>query len=86
MTSIMRLYEDTITEFNAAVVRNELAHRISANFKQYFHGAAGPSECRAWQQSLNYLRNSFEDTGLLDDKMIIEYQFPYSSRRIDVLL
>jgi uncharacterized protein len=82
----MRLYEGTINEFNAAVIKNELADRISANFETCFHRAAGPSEYRAWQQSLNYLKNSFEYTGLQNNKIIIEYQLPYSTRRIDVLL
>jgi hypothetical protein len=45
-----------------------------------------PSEHRAWQQSLNFLKNSFEFTGLVDNKLIIEYELPYSTRRLDVLL
>jgi uncharacterized protein len=82
----MRLYEGTIAEFNDAVIKNELADRISASFECSFHRAVGPSEYRAWQQSLNYLKNSFEYTGLKENKIIIEYQLPYSTRRIDVLL
>jgi uncharacterized protein len=82
----MRLYEGTIAEFNAAIIRNELADQLSFNFQQYFHRPANPMEQRAWQQSLNYLKNSFEYTGLQNNKIIIEYQLPYSTRRIDVLL
>lgn len=82
----MRLYEGTITEFNAAVLKNELADRISPNYEQYFHRGVNPAEYRSWQQSLNYLKNSFEYTGLVNNKIIIEYQLPYSTRRIDVLL
>jgi DUF2075 family protein len=82
----MRLYEGTIIEFNTAVVRNELADRISTNYEHYFHRGINPSEYRSWQQSLNYLKNSFEYTGLVNNKIIIEYQLPYSTRRIDVLL
>jgi uncharacterized protein len=82
----MRLYEGTISEFNAAIIKNELADRISINFEQCFHRRVSPAEYRSWQQSLNYLKNSFEYTGLQDNKIIIEYQLPYSTRRIDVLL
>jgi uncharacterized protein len=82
----MRLYEGIISEFNNAIVRNELADQISSNYEKYFHRGVNPAEYRSWQQSLNYLKNSFEYTGLLNNKIIIEYQLPYSTRRIDVLL
>lgn len=45
-----------------------------------------PSEHRAWQQSLNFPRNSFEFTQLAENQLIIEYELPYSTRRLDVLI
>ena len=43
-------------------------------------------EYNSWQQSLNFLKNSFEYTRLTNNRIIIEYELPYSSSRIDVLL
>ncbi len=82
----MRLYEGTIAEFSDAVVQNILADKISASYQNYYHRSVAQSEYRSWQQSLNFLRNSFDYTGLKDNKIIIEYELPYSTRRIDVLL
>ncbi len=82
----MRLYEGTLSEFNRAVIHNQIADQIDANYTKYYKRRAAPSEYRAWQQSLNFLKNSFEYTGLTDNKLVIEYELPYSTRRIDALI
>jgi DUF2075 family protein len=82
----MRLYEGTITDFNNAVLENRIADQISLKFEGYYKRRVAPSEYRSWQQSLNFLRNSFDSTGLADNSLIIEYELPYSTRRIDVLI
>src|SRR3990172_2232383 len=64
----------------------ELADKLAGAFKEYYPRAAGRSEIGAWQQSFNFLKNSFEVAGLNDNQIIIEYELPYSSRRIDALL
>src|SRR5712691_259877 len=82
----MRLYEGTVTDFNTDVMRNALADKLAEKYRNYYQKAAGQSEYRAWQQSSQYLKNSFEAAALTDNKLIVEYELPYSSRRIDVLL
>jgi hypothetical protein len=82
----MRLYEGTVADFNQAVLQNEIADRIAFSYERYYLRRVGQPEYRAWQQSFNFLRNSFEQTGLTDNTLIIEYEQPYSTRRIDVLL
>jgi hypothetical protein len=82
----MRLYEGTVAEFNTAVLQNQLADQIASSYERYYKRRVSPSEHRSWQQSLNFLRNSFEYTGLIDNRLIIEYELPYSSRRIDALI
>jgi uncharacterized protein len=82
----MRLYEGTIADFNQSVLQNKIADRISSSYERYYHRRVSPSEQRSWQQSLNFLKNSFEYTGLIDNTLIIEYELPYSTRRIDVLV
>lgn len=82
----MRLYEGTVSDFNRDVLENRVADQISSSYESYYHKRVAPSEYRAWQQSLNFLRNSFDYSGLRENRLIIEYELPYSTRRIDVLL
>lgn len=82
----MRLYEGSIKQFREDVIYSQLADKLAGAFKEYYHRAAGRSEIGAWQQSFNFLKNSFEVAGLNDNQIIIEYELPYSSRRIDALL
>jgi len=82
----MRLYEGTISEFNHDVLENKAADRISASYQKYYRRRVSPSEYRAWQQSLNFLKNSFEYSSLTNNRLIVEYELPYSTRRIDVLV
>src|SRR5690349_2300961 len=82
----MRLYEGTVSAFNAAVIQNRVADDIAVKYESYYKKRVSPSEYRSWQQSLNFLRNSFEYTALIDNRVIIEYGLPYSTRRIDVLV
>lgn len=82
----MRLYEDTVYEFKRDVQANKLADKLATNFKTYYNREAGVREYRSWQQSLNFLKNSLEMADLVDNQIIIEYELPYSSCRIDAIL
>jgi len=82
----MRLYEGSVSHFNQAVLRNLIADQISDNFTRYYKRRVNPAEFRSWEVSLNYLKNCFEFTEMVDNKLIIEYGLPYSTRRIDVLV
>jgi DUF2075 family protein len=82
----VRLYEGSIRQFQQDVIHSRIADKLAGAFKAYYHHAAGKSEVGAWQQSFNFLKNSFEVAGLGDNRIIIEYELPYSSRRIDALL
>jgi uncharacterized protein len=82
----MRLYEGTVADFNRDVIQNKAADLISASYERYYRRRVGSSEFRSWQQSLNFLRNSFEYSSLTDNRIVIEFELPYSTRRIDVLV
>ncbi|MFC1678690.1 DNA/RNA helicase domain-containing protein [Elusimicrobiota bacterium] len=82
----MRLFEGTISEFSENVRRNVLADRLASRFFDYYRREVGQGEHRSWQQSLNYLKNSFEESKLEENQLIIEYELPYSSRRIDAMV
>ena len=82
----MKLYDDTIAAFNNDVIQNRIADKLKFAYSKHYHRTPQESEYRAWNQSLNVLNNSFTLSGLLENKIIIEYELPYSTRRIDVLI
>src|SRR3989338_2079219 len=82
----MRLYEGSITQFSDDVVQNRIADIVEKNYKLHYYKSPSEPECRAWANSLNILNNSFTYSGLKDIQIIIEYELPYSTRRIDVLI
>ncbi len=82
----MILYEGTIEQFNEDVMQNSIADRAADEYKTYYKRNPGESEYRAWAHSLAILNNSFLYAGLKDNHIVVEYELPYSSRRIDILL
>lgn len=82
----MRLYEGTIKEFSNDVIHNRIADILRDNFVSYYRKFPLEPEFRSWQQSLNFLNNAFTYSALIHNKIIVEYELPYSTRRIDVLV
>ncbi len=82
----MRLYEGTITQFRSDVIQNRVSDILSHNFHEYYGRNVGPSERNSWNNSLNFVKNALDFSGLEDNKIVIEYELPYSSKRIDILL
>ncbi|SCG69963.1 DUF2075 domain-containing protein [Micromonospora inositola] len=59
-----------------------LADRIA---EQVGH-AVSPSERRSWERSLPMLAQDLADAGLGQVEMLVEYQLPLTSKRVDVVL
>ncbi|MBI2667725.1 DUF2075 domain-containing protein [Candidatus Woesearchaeota archaeon] len=82
----MRLYEDAIKNFKQDVIQNKVADKISNRYQEYYKKRASPSEVRSWINSLNFLKNVLEYAPIEENKIIVEYELPYSEKRIDVML
>ena len=82
----MILYEGTIERFNDDVRQNCVADRVAEAYQTHYHRRPAPAEYRAFQYSLAILNNSFQYADLKDNHVLVEYELPYSSKRIDVLL
>lgn len=82
----MRLYEGTISEFRKDVLDNNIADLISAKYSEYYHKKVNSSEFNSWNNSLRFLKDVLENAGLTKNHIIVEYELPYSARRIDVIL
>lgn len=82
----MRLYEGTIAQFREDVIHNKISDLLSNNFFSYYGKNVSPSEKNSWNVSLNFVKNALDYSGLEDNKVVIEYELPYSTRRIDFML
>ncbi|MBU2639081.1 MAG: DUF2075 domain-containing protein [Nanoarchaeota archaeon] len=82
----MRLYEDAVKAFKEDVSQNKIADKISNRYQDYYKKKASPSEVRSWVNSLNFMKNVFDYSSIEENKVIIEYELPYSEKRIDVLV
>jgi uncharacterized protein len=82
----MILYSGTIEQFNQDVIQNCIADRAAEKYQAHYNRKPGDSEYRSWTYSLAILNNSFRYASLKNNHVLLEYELPYSSQRIDVLL
>ncbi|HEX8347725.1 MAG TPA: DUF2075 domain-containing protein [Actinoplanes sp.] len=62
-----------------------LADRVAEQVRMSGHGV-GPAEQRSWQRSLPVLAQDLADAGLGHIEVLVEYQLPLTSRRVDAVL
>jgi len=82
----VRLYSGTTKQFVEDSYRNQIAEKLRLSFFEQFRFNPSPSEVRSWQNSLRAISQTIEHTGLSDNGIILEYQLPLTSKRLDVLL
>jgi len=82
----MILYEEAIEKFNEDVIHNRIADCAAEKYRAHYGRRPGDREYRSWAISLAILNNSFHYANLKGSHVLIEYELPYSSQRIDVLL
>lgn len=82
----MRLYEGTTKEFSSDVVHNVISDKTAESFKNYYGHQASQGEVNSWNNSLRFIKDAIEYNSLLDNNIILEYELPYSTRRIDCIL
>ncbi len=82
----MQLYAGTTRDFVHAATHNAIARRLADAFLAHYRRAAGDGEFRSWQNSLRALSSVIEIGGLHETGIILEYQLPLSSLRLDALV
>ena len=82
----MRLYSGTSTEFISDSVHNQIADKLKNAFFQYYRFNPSPNEINSWRNSLRALSQVFQYAELNDHGVILEYQLPLTSKRIDCLI
>ena len=82
----MRLYSGMSREFIDHAVHNRIAALLRDAFQRVYRYRPSPSEENSWRNSLRAVSQVFEHGRLLDHGIILEYQLPLTSLRLDCLI
>lgn len=82
----MRLYSGTTVQFIQDTTQNQIADKLKIAFFNYFHYSPSIGEFTSWENSLRALSLVFQYSELKDHGIILEYQLPSTSKRLDCLV
>lgn len=82
----MQLYTGSSKQFVDDAVQNRLSEKLKEAFFNYFRYNPAKSEVRSWQNSLSRMCMVLQYASLMDNGIILEYQLPLSSRRLDCMI
>lgn len=80
------LFRGSAVAVAAERVSGTLSLRLSENFVRLRGHRPSPSEVRSWERSIPVIVDALLDAGLGRVEVLLEYQLPLTSRRVDVLL
>lgn len=83
MGALLRQSATRILEWSAD---DSLASRLAEQMRFQIGNYPSESEKKSWKSSLRELSSLLVDTGLGSVNVLLEYQLPYSSKRIDAVL
>lgn len=73
-------------DFIRETTRNQIAERLKQAFFNYYRYFPSPAEINSWRNSLRAMKDVMEIAELHDHGVLLEYQLPLSSKRIDCIL
>jgi uncharacterized protein len=82
----MQLYAGSLQEFVSDTLQNQIALKLENAFLQYFGYNPSDSEVRSWRSSLRAVKDVFEYSKFKDHGILLEYQLPLSSKRLDCMI
>ncbi len=82
----MQLYAGTSRDFISDATRNGIARKLEGAFLDAFHYRPAPQEVQSWQNSLFRMAFVLQEGKFLDHGVLLEYQLPLSSRRLDCMV
>src|SRR5687768_6214239 len=81
----MQLYAGSTKQFVQDSIQNQLAQKLVGAWFDYYGSKPSDNERRSWQNSLSKMSQVVQYAGLDDNGVLVEYQLPLSSQRIDCL-
>ena len=82
----MRLYAGTSQQFIEDTSQNQIAEKLRLAFFDHFRYYPSPGEIGSWRNSLRAMSQVFQYANLLDHGVMLEYQLPLSSKRLDCII
>ena len=82
----MQLYAGTSIDFISDATRNGIASKLERAFLDAFHYRPSIQEVQSWQNSLFRMAFALQEGKFLDHGVLLEYQLPLSSRRLDCMV
>ncbi|MBM3763408.1 MAG: DUF2075 domain-containing protein [Acidobacteria bacterium] len=82
----MRLYSGSTKGLIDDSVHNRIAGKLSDAFFAHFRYQPQPPEVNSWRNSLRAMCQVFEHADLQDHGVLLEYQLPQTSKRLDCLI
>ncbi len=82
----MRLYAGTSKQFVHDTIQNQIAEKLRLGFFDYYRYYPSDGEVKSWRNSLKALSMTIQYSNLLDHGIILEYQLPMTSKRLDCLI
>lgn len=73
-------------EFLQDTVRNQIADKLSNAFFSYYRYRPSPQEINSWRNSLRAMAQILDHAHLHDHGVMLEYQLPLSSKRLDCIV
>ena len=82
----MRLYAGSSGQFVEDTVLNQIAGKLKNAFFSYYRYNPPQAEVNSWQNSLRAMAGILQYGDLLDHGVMLEYQLPLTSRRLDFMV
>lgn len=82
----MALFRSSVAGMNAQLQSGSVVEQLLARMLATTGRRPSDGEIRAWNASLPVLVNDLMDAGLSNVEIIVEYQLPLTSRRVDAVL
>jgi hypothetical protein len=82
----MQLYSGTTVQFVEDTVQNRIAEKLQEAFFAHFRYRPPVSEVSSWRNSLRAMCNIIQYARLEDNGLLLEYQLPLSSKRLDLMI
>ena len=82
----MRLYSGSTKQFVDDTTQNQIAEKLKLSYFHYFRCNPSPSEVNSWRNSLSRVSLAFIQANLMDHGILLEYQLPMTSRRMDCVI
>ena len=82
----MRLYAGSSGQFVEDTVLNQIAGKLKNAFFSHYRYNPSHAEISSWQNSLRAMSGILQYGNLLDHGVMLEYQLPLTSRRLDFMV